>query len=333
MKNRSLHKNLDTSFVNLPELVKYLRKRQFVGNIGVQLNGYRANILLKDDNTLGVYEHDEISGRIAEGEEALQRVLIRSREPGGTIDVFQHINEDAAKTGDSTGENGKPVNKDTLEVLPEATRRVRLLKPSHPVGVSTTKVRIIKNSSPQRTVVKPAVKRVEKNGRRAATNGAEILGNLNKPSLPDFPFKLSNKVEGKVNPQISVEDWRVVLRLTVELLAVIDRSLAEANLNFSAEFQKICCEISDDYPFLNVSTETFRYGNGKIQMKKQISEKTFVSGIAEALREILVKLSKSRKYSGVYKITAQRLQIIITKRSPIYKKFGISTHIRRIVSP
>ncbi len=84
---------------------------------------------------------------------------------------------------------------------------------------------------------------------------------------------------------------------------------------------------------LNAGAETFRDGNGKIEMKKQISEKTFVRGIAEALREILVKLSKSQKYSEVYKLTAQRIQIVFTKRSPIYEKFGITAQIRRIISP
>ncbi len=82
---------------------------------------------------------------------------------------------------------------------------------------------------------KPAVKRIEKNDRQAATNSAEIPGNLNRPSLPDFPSKLSNKVEGLVNPKLSAEDWHVVSKLTVELLTVIDRSLATANLNFSAD--------------------------------------------------------------------------------------------------
>lgn len=89
MKNRPIHENLDTSFVNLSALLKYLRRREFTGVIKIQLNGYRAEIGLENENRLTVREHDQISGRVGEGEEALQRLLIRAREPGGTINVFQ----------------------------------------------------------------------------------------------------------------------------------------------------------------------------------------------------------------------------------------------------
>ena len=95
MKNRPIHENLDTSFVNLSALVKYLRRRQFVGNVRVELNGYEADIVLTAENGLKVREHDRITGRVSEGEEALQRLLIRAREPGGIIHVYQRVEETA----------------------------------------------------------------------------------------------------------------------------------------------------------------------------------------------------------------------------------------------
>ena len=93
MKNRPIHENLDTSFVNLSALVKYLRRRQFVGNVRVELSGYEADIVLTAENSLKVREHDRITGRISDGEPALQRLLIRAREPGGIIHVYQAVEE------------------------------------------------------------------------------------------------------------------------------------------------------------------------------------------------------------------------------------------------
>src|SRR5215213_7935864 len=89
MKNRPIHENLDTSFVNLSALLRYLQRRQFVGRIRVELSGYEAEIVLLEGNKMKVHEHDRIAGRIGEGAEALQRLLIRAREPGGTINVYQ----------------------------------------------------------------------------------------------------------------------------------------------------------------------------------------------------------------------------------------------------
>ncbi len=92
MNFRPVHQNLDTSFVNLSALIKYLRRRQFAGIVRVRLNNYEAEIHITDENQLNVREQDHLSGRVSEGEEALQRILIRSREPGGTVNVFQKVN-------------------------------------------------------------------------------------------------------------------------------------------------------------------------------------------------------------------------------------------------
>src|SRR5215218_9234891 len=89
MKDRPIHENLDTSFVNLSALIKYLRRRQFAGYVRIELSGYEADIYLTAENQLKVREYDHIAGRIAEGEEALHRILIRAREPGGIINVYQ----------------------------------------------------------------------------------------------------------------------------------------------------------------------------------------------------------------------------------------------------
>ena len=93
MNKHPIHENLDTSFVNLSALIKYLRRRQFVGSVNIRLNGYKASVRLKKDNKLEVNEHDQISGKVSVGEEALQRLLARSKEPGGTINVYQLLNE------------------------------------------------------------------------------------------------------------------------------------------------------------------------------------------------------------------------------------------------
>ena len=107
MKNRPIHENLDTAFVNLSALVRYLRRRQFDGSIRVELSGYEADITLTADNQIKVREYDQIAGRIAEGEEALQRILIRSREPGGIVNVYQNMPEEAAKP-EKPAEAAKP---------------------------------------------------------------------------------------------------------------------------------------------------------------------------------------------------------------------------------
>ncbi len=85
-----IHKNLNTSFVNLAALVRYLRTLQFVGTIHIELSSYEADIEFTASNTMRACEHDHIAGRISHGEHALQRILIRAKEPGGLVHVYQN---------------------------------------------------------------------------------------------------------------------------------------------------------------------------------------------------------------------------------------------------
>ncbi len=90
-----IHKNLNTSFVNLAALVRYLRSLQFVGSIHIELSSYEADIEFTPSNTMRACEHDHIAGRISHGEHALQRILIRAKEPGGLIHVYQDTTPEA----------------------------------------------------------------------------------------------------------------------------------------------------------------------------------------------------------------------------------------------
>lgn len=92
MSTYPIHQNLNTSYVDLSALVQYLRGVQFEGSIQIQLSSYQAEIELSSDGTVQAREQDHIAGRIAFGEDALRRIMIRSREPGGVINVFGEEN-------------------------------------------------------------------------------------------------------------------------------------------------------------------------------------------------------------------------------------------------
>jgi len=325
MKNRPIHENLDTSFVNLSALVKYLRRRQFVGQVRIELSGYEADIYLTAENQLKVREYDHIAGRVAEGEEALQRILIRSREPGGIINVYQTVAESEA-------------------IVVE--KREIVVEKKAPIVENLPLIEIIeKNSVP-----------FEKNGANGngngngkpkiefPVNGHAANGNgkseplapeksdetplAPKPKLPNLPFEFTNKVEAKAKQQnLSAEDRGMLLSLTGELLGTVDRCLGMAKLDFSTAFQKACAEISADYPFLT----TLDYQKGKLNVSEQTNPKFFVAGILEALRRILEKLGANPKFGEVYRYTTQRLLALIHQRRPFYDKFFITKPLEKIL--
>lgn len=91
MKQQPIHQNLNTSFVNVGALVRYLSGLQFVGSIRIELSSYEADIIFTSSRTITTREYDHIAGRISHGESALNRILIRAKEPHGRIHVYESV--------------------------------------------------------------------------------------------------------------------------------------------------------------------------------------------------------------------------------------------------
>lgn len=88
-KARALHENLDTAYVNLAALLRYLQQRDFTGRVHVELDEYDGDIYLSARAPLGARERDHVTGREDEGQAALQRILVRASEPGGRVSVYE----------------------------------------------------------------------------------------------------------------------------------------------------------------------------------------------------------------------------------------------------
>ncbi|MGI8789043.1 MAG: hypothetical protein ACR2HG_14980 [Pyrinomonadaceae bacterium] len=296
MKNRLLHENLDTSFVNLSALLKYLRRRQFAGSVRVELAGYEAEIILAGENEMLVREHDRTAGRIAEGEDALQRLLIRARESGGTINVYQAIEETAAPTFEKSEIIG-------AEKFVAGNNEI-IAKPPHKNG----------NSKLPKIETPP------------------VEENFAPPNPAKLPFEFTNRVEVRAKQTgASPQEWQTLVNLTAELLAAVDRPLAEASLDFTAAFEKARMEVAGDYPFLHPASDIFDYRDGKIIVRRQINAKLFAASINEVLRRILEKLGRNPKFSNVHRIIRQSILTLIKRRKPLYDKFSITPPLEKII--
>ena len=128
-KTRIVHENLDTAFVNLAALVRYLQGREFSGRVHVELDEYDADVFLNANEKPRVREKDHATGRQAEGEDALQRLFVRAREPGGLVSVYENkgvetSDEDSASVTDSAavesvteGASGSDEESDRIDLV------------------------------------------------------------------------------------------------------------------------------------------------------------------------------------------------------------------------
>src|SRR6266478_1588340 len=89
---------LDTSYVNLAALIQYLRARNFSGRLRVALDEYEADIFMYGSSAPSVWESNRASGLEAQGEAAMERLMVRAREPGGVITVYENSELKSALT-------------------------------------------------------------------------------------------------------------------------------------------------------------------------------------------------------------------------------------------
>jgi hypothetical protein len=94
--SRVLYQDLDTSFVNLWGLLRYLSQRSFVGRVHVDLGDYSADVFLDGSETRLVHEIDHTAGTDVVEEAALHRLVLRVRESPGTISVYEGADEASA---------------------------------------------------------------------------------------------------------------------------------------------------------------------------------------------------------------------------------------------
>ena len=84
---------LNTGFVNLGALLRHLQQLNFVGRVKVVLEEYEADVFLQGAEEPSVWEKNLATGRGAKGKDALERLLVRSRDPGGVITIFEGPDE------------------------------------------------------------------------------------------------------------------------------------------------------------------------------------------------------------------------------------------------
>jgi hypothetical protein len=88
MESQLKLKMLDTTYVSLAALIRHLRENEFRGRLHVAFDDYEADVFLYGTVAPSVWEREPSSGRESRGEEAQQR-LVRAREPGGRITIFE----------------------------------------------------------------------------------------------------------------------------------------------------------------------------------------------------------------------------------------------------
>jgi hypothetical protein len=300
MEDRQFFANLDTSFINVDELVRYLYQRDFIGSVFVVYQGYRGEIVFTAAKKLRVTETDEKAYLIRSGEQAFESIIARSKANGGKVSV--------------------------LRSLHNATRPANDISFSRPAG----KVVDIGNGNGKnddRSKIFPLVKIKSST---ATSQPPRMRGSLSQ--LEEFPFDLTNFSDREVSveqePNLELE---LMIDVTGDLLSTIDQALERANLDLSTALVKASAEVSVRFPDLEPSEGKFSYDRGIVHIDPKTDLESLAAGLGEVLFRIFNRLSASPKLGKVYRFTLQRVRQLLQARNDDFEQAGFLPYVEHAV--
>lgn len=296
-KEKPLHENLDTAFVNLWSLLRSLTQKNFVGRVHVELQDYTADILMDGARTPMVREVDRAAGTETIEEAALHRVVLRARETPGTITVFEGANETIAPNRDVSNAGAiSPM------LSPEPAPKVPVAVPK-PVDAEP-----VPEAKPTQQLAQ-------------GTRGSARSGP---------PVEAAAEPGEDLYRTGSYQDWPAILESTGELIGAIERGINATGAQFDRLFEAVRLEMADDYSFLDPITRTFAYADGVASLGSKPAVNIFVSGLSEALRRTVDRAAVGDRVRRVRERVALEMLTVARKRNEVLERSGFAAQLDRI---
>jgi hypothetical protein len=273
--------NLDTTFVNLWSLLRKLTAQGFIGRVHVDLGDYSADIFLNGSNTPLVREIDRATNSETIEEGALHRVVLRTRESAGLINVFSGADE--------------------ATVQP-------LAAPAQPPAVQEPPAK------PESFAAPPV------DSFHELPPAPPIVGEGPGPVTVNKPVAPAISDEGLYRSG-SFQDWPAILATSGELIGAVERGVNATGHDFSSLFHAARLELADDYTFLDPFAQTLQYANGIVTLKTEPAVNVFVNGLSEALRRTVNAVAvgdrarRVRERVALEMLPVARAQIELIERS------------------
>jgi hypothetical protein len=288
---RILYHNLDTSFVNLWGLLRYLSQRSFIGRVHVELDNYTAEVFLNGSNTPLVHEVDRDAGTDVVEEAALHRLVLRVRESPGSISVYEGADEavapqSAAKLETSDAESDSESESLTVGSAPEISQE------EEPLAATPELMR----SSP---------------AKEAADSEADV--------------------SASGEPQAAGEaEWSETLRASGELIGGVERAVVSGGADFASLFREVRIGLSDDYTFLDPMSGKMNYQASAVTLNAQLPANSYVAGISEALRRVVEQLATGDRARRTRERVALELARVARKNDDAMTRSGFKAQLDRI---
>jgi len=329
-KGEVVHENLRTVFVDLNNFLQTLKEDNFSGYLHVSFWDYEGVLFLEAGEIVNAIE--ETGGKRRGGEEAVENIILMSKQKDGRINVYRLVPEMVTILASTS------IKEATYKDL--STEFTSLDKLMEKLGKEKHSgyIDIILDNNKGRGIiffqegeVVEAVMSDEKSG-GTGMHGMDmldkIIDDVQKIGATFNVYRAG--LEGKSERTVIAQalELQGVIEVMQEIIGTIEfvvNGLSSRTGPFQDNFKKALVEKSEDYPFLDPFAAEFEYKNGKIKFDGKVSAEVFIRGLQECLDFTLDTTAEEIAKDELYNKIQSALQSIIAKFGDKIDSLGLKS--------
>jgi hypothetical protein len=323
-KNHPVYENLNTSFTDVSELLVNLEENGFTGVLEVVFWEYEGLLLM--DNGSVVNGIEEYEDQTFTGSAAVKRVVAKSQEKDGAINVYR-VNGEMVTMLSSIARS-ENVYRDLSTEFTSLEGLINKLSSEDHTGYIEVHLQGDQTTGFIFMLAGKVIDSLFTAGGEDITGQHMLPRIIEQASLQGATFNvyraaLEEAIEESEDIMVSfdfpqqIELWA---RILAEAETVADRATRPGH--FLNTFKDALIANAEDYPFLDPFAALFQYQDGEITFEAE-PRKEFSQGVAAGLQETLRRLEEDYPEEQIYDKVRARLGPIQERKGEQIRKFRL----------
>ena len=328
-KGPAVHENLRTVFIDLNSFLQTLKEDDFTGYVQVSFWDYEGILFLEAGEIVNAFEESE--GTRRGGEEAVENIILKSKQQDGRINVYRLAPEMVAILASTSMKEA--TYKELSTEFTSLDKLIEKLTKENHSGYIDIALNDNKGGGIiffQEGEIVEAVMSDEKTGsgkRYGKDMLNKIIEDVQKTGATFNVYRAGLEVGSERTGITHALEFQGVIQVMQEVVRTIESLVDESTRkgSFRDSFRKARVEKSDDYPFLDPFAAEFEYKNGEIIFDGKASAEVFVQGLNECVELTLDTIAESTNMDELYVNIRSALKPIIERFREEINAFGLKS--------
>jgi hypothetical protein len=331
-KGPIVHENLRTVFIDLNSFLQTLKEDNFTGYVQLSFWDYEGILFLEAGEIVNAIEESSDTRR--GGEEAVENIILMSKQQDGRINVYRLAPEMVTILASTYMKEA--IYKDLSTEFTSLDKLIEKLNKENHSGYIDIMLNDNKGGGIiffQEGEIVEAVMSDEKFGAGEKYDKDMLHKIIEDVQTTGATFNVYRAGFDGGSERTGIAqalEFQGVIEVMQEVMLVVELlvdGLSSRKGSFRDSFKKARVGKSDDYPFLDPFAAEFDYKNGEIKFAGKVSPEVFVRGLKDCLDVTLDAITVSTNKDELYEKIRSDLKPILDRFDDKIDAFGLKSII------